>query len=160
MPRWAYLNLRGKNADQFGFHKGHGEFFCQDADLFSQKTRPVQTEKHPQTEQGAAPLLAASPQMEQQRFRRAEKGLLPLEKLGFRIGHEQRVMDQGNDGNAEQQRKGANQQLPEIVCREVRKIAYGQPRQHEGLFGEILFLARKRECDEKSRFSKNLQPFG
>lgn len=85
-------------------------------------------------------------------FPRSGKGLLPLEKTGFRVGHEQRVMDQGNDGNAEQQRKGTNQQLPEIVRREVRKIAYGQPRQHEGLFGEILLLARKRERNEKSRY--------
>ena len=80
--------------------------------------------------------------MEQQRFRRAEKGLLPLEKLGFRIGHEQRVVDQGNDGNAEQQRNGATQELPELVLWEVRLFAYGQPRQVEGLLGEILVLAR------------------
>ncbi len=81
-----------------------------------------------------------------------KKGLLPLEKPGFRIGHEQRVVDQGNNGDAEQQRKGAYQQLPEIVGRDVRKIAYGQPRQHKGLFREILFPARKGKRNEEPRY--------
>ena len=74
-----------------------------------------------------------------------EKGPLPLQEKRLRIGHEKEIMNQGNDGYAHQQHGGTRQELPEIIHRGVGEITDGHPREHESLFGEILFAPREKK---------------
>ena len=68
-----------------------------------------------------------------------------MQEKRLRIGHEKEIMNQGNDGYAHQQHGGTRQELPEIIHRGVGEITDGHPREHESLFGEILFAPREKK---------------